>query len=50
MLSHCLKSRKTKKKPKAKSTKNGRVMLLSKYEMWEIKNENLLKNKKLVDY
>ena len=30
MLSYCLKSRKTQKKPNTKSTKNGRIMLLLK--------------------
>ena len=52
MLSFCLKLIKNteSKNPGAVKTKNGTLMLLSKQEMWDSKNSNLLRNKKLVDY
>ena len=47
MLSYCLKCRKNteSKNPKVAKSKNGRRMLLSEYAI--IKNQNLLKSKKL---
>ena len=52
MLSYCLKYRKNteSKTPKVVRTKNGRIMLLSECSVCEVRNRNLLKNKKLVDY
>ena len=55
MLLYCLKCRKNteSKNPKIVKAKNGRIMLLSKCEAGErvtIKNKNLSKSKKLVDY
>ena len=49
MLSYCLKCRKNteSKNPKVVTTKNGRIMLLSKYAA---ENLNLSKSKKVVDY
>ena len=38
------------KNPKFVMSKNGRVMLLLKCTVCNSKNQNLLKNKKLVDY
>ena len=50
MLSYCLKCRKNteKKIQKVVWTKNGNITLLSKCVI--VKNQTLLKNKKLVDY
>ena len=47
MLSYCLKCRKNteSKNPKAARTKNGRIMLLSKFAVCDLSN-----NKKAVDY
>ena len=52
MLSYCLKCRKTteSKNPKVSKTKNGRIVLLSNVQCVIVKNRNLLKNKKLMDY
>ena len=52
MLTYWLKCRKKteSKNPKVARTKNGRIMLLSKYAVEIVKNRNLLKSKKLVDY
>ena len=52
MPSYCLKCRKNTKikNPKAVKTKNGRIMLLSNVQCVIIKNQNLSKSKKLVDY
>ena len=50
MLSYCLKCRKNteSKNPKVVRTKNGRIMLLSKCEVCDIKRLKFIKNKKLV--
>ena len=55
MLSYCLKCRKNteSKNQKVVKTKSGRIMILSKCAMCKcviIKNQNLSKIKKLVDY
>ena len=52
MLSYCFKRRKNTeyKSPKFVMSKNGKIMLLLKCAVCNIKNQNLLKNKKLVDY
>ena len=54
MLSYCLKCRKTteSKIPKVVKIKNDRIMLLSKetVQCGIVKNQNLLKSKKLKDY
>ena len=52
MLSYCLKCRKIQKSknPKVVRTKNGRIMILSKFAVFNSKNQNFLKNKKLKDY
>ena len=39
-----------KKNPKTVRTKNGRIMLLSKFSVCNSKNRNFLKNKKLKGY
>ena len=45
MLSYCLKCRKNteSKNPKVARTKNGRIMLLSKYEMRDSKKAKFIK-------
>ena len=45
MLSYCLKCRKNteSKNPKVARTKNGRIMLLSKYEMCDSKKAKFIK-------
>ena len=50
MLPYFLKCRKNteSKNPKVVRTKNVKIMLLSKFEVCDIKNWNLLKSKKLV--
>ena len=52
MLSYCLKCRKNteSKNPKVVRNKNRRIMLLSKYAVCKVKNQNFLKNKKLRYY
>ena len=52
MLSYCLKCRKNteSKNPKVARTKNGRIMLLSNVQSVIVKNQNLSKSKKQVDY
>ena len=52
MLLYCLKHRKNteSKNPKVLRTKNGRIMLSSKYAVCDSKNQNLSKSKKLADY
>ena len=52
MLSPCLKCRKNteSKNPKVARTKNGRIMLLSNVQSVIVKNQNLSKSKKQVDY
>ena len=53
MLSYCLKCGKNTKSKMPKvivKIKNGRLMLLRKSEVCDIKNLGLQKNKKLVDY
>ena len=52
MLSYCLKCRKNtkSKNPKAGRTKNGRIMLYQIMQFVIVKNQNLLKSKKLEDY
>ena len=52
MPSYYLKCRKNTKikNPKVVKTKNGRIMLLSHVQCVIIKNQNLSKSKKLVDY
>ena len=53
MLSYCLKCKKKKTKstnPIMIKTRNGRTMILSKRAIPGGKNENLLKNKKQVEY
>ena len=52
MLLYCLKCRKNteRKNPKVARTKNERIMLLSKYAMYDSKKSNLSNSKKLVDY
>ena len=45
MLSYCLKSRKNteRKNPKAVRSKNGRIMLLSKWKVCDSKNSKFIK-------
>ena len=52
MLSPCLKCGKNteSKNPKVARTKNGRIMLLSNVQSVIVKNQNLSKSKKQVDY
>ena len=52
LLPYCLKCRKNteSKNLKVVRTKNGRMMLLSKYSMCNSKNQNFLKHKKLKGY
>ena len=53
MLSYyCLKCRKNteSKNPKVAKTKNGRIMLLWKFEVRNSKKLKFIKSKKLVDY
>ena len=52
MSSYYLKCRKNteSKNQKVVKTKNGRIILLSKLAVCNIKNRNLLKNNKLEDY
>ena len=52
MLSYCLKCRKNteSKKPKLVTTKNGRICFYQNVLCVIVKNQNLLKNKKLKDY
>ena len=52
MFSHCLKCRinTEKKKPNVVRTKNGEILLLSKYAVCDSKSRNLLKSRKLEDY
>ena len=52
MLSYCLKCGKNteSKNLKIVSTKNGRIMLLSKCVMCDSKKQNLSKSKQLADY
>ena len=52
MLSYCWKCRKNteSKNPKVVKINNGRMMLLSKLQCVIVKNWNLSKGKKLVDY
>ena len=41
---------KSPKNPKVARTKYGKIFLLSKCAVWDIKNQNLSNSKKLVDY
>ena len=52
MLLYCFKCRKNTegKNPNVVRTKNERIMLLSKYAMWDSEKSKSIKNKKLVDY
>ena len=52
MVSYCLKCRKNTEtnNPKVPTTKNGRIMLLSKCAVCDSKKRNLSKSKKLVSY
>ena len=49
MLSYCLKYRKNieSKNPNVVKAKNGRIMLLSKCAVYDVKNRNLLRREKL---
>ena len=51
-LDYCFKCRKNteSKNPEVSKTKSGRIMLLSKCEMCNSKNQIFLKNTKLEDY
>ena len=48
MLSYCLKCRKNResKNPKVVRNKNGRIMLLSKFAMWNSKKSKTFKEQK----
>ena len=53
MLSYYLKWKKKKKKsmnPKVSKTNNGKTMILSKYAICGVKNQDFIKNKKQVEY
>ena len=52
MFSHCLKCRinTESKNPNVVRTKNGEILLLSKYAVCDNKSRNLLKSRKLEDY
>ena len=52
MLLYCLKGRKNteSKNPNVLKTKNGGIMLFSKCEMCDSKDQNLSKSKRLADF
>ena len=52
MLSYCLKRKKNTENinPKVSKTNNGKIMLFSKCAICGGKNQDLLKNKKQVEY